>query len=424
MRTVDRLPESIASFTIGEDRYLRGLVATNIPVEEGDLFFALEGKTFDDPFRLDADLLHINGFAKRTLPVAGGRLQASLLGYHAEWTSTDQIPRRALEAGLVSRLGFLDPDLGGETTRVGATIDWRQEAEDPLALSTYLIYYRFKLFSNFTYFLDDAREGMGAFTNSGREVDGLVSPKLSLAVRPHEHIELYLNGGGGFHSNDARGTTIDIDPVNGDAVDAVDPLARQWGAEFGARWQPSFRLHLTSTVWWLNSESELLFVGDAGTTEPQGSSRRYGVELTGFLRPVDWLAFDATYTRSWADFRSRPSGSDRIPGAIESVVSAGATVTAGSFSGSLRVRHFGAYPLIAENTQRAGGTTLLNLGTSYEWDFFRVNITVINLLDSKDSDIEYFFRSRLPGEPAAGVEDVHSHPVAPRQVRATFVARF
>lgn len=66
----------------------------------------------------------------------------------------------------------------------------------------------------------------------------------------------------------------------------------------------------------------------------------------------------------------------------------------------------------------------MNLGTSYEWDFFRVNITVINLLDSKDSDIEYFFRSRLPGEPAAGVEDVHSHPVAPRQVRATFVARF
>ena len=86
-------------------------------------------------------------------------LRASALGYHAEWTSTDQIPRRAIDSGLVPRLGFLDPDLGGETTRVGATFDWQQDAEDPIQLSTYFIYYRLKLFSNFTYFLDDDVNG-------------------------------------------------------------------------------------------------------------------------------------------------------------------------------------------------------------------------------------------------------------------------
>ncbi len=529
LQTYDQLPESIASVTVGQDGFLRGLVAANVPTRKGEALIALEARGFDDPFRLDADLRHVNAFAKWTQQLGGGTLRASALGYHAEWTSTDQVPRRAVESGQIPRLGFLDPDLGGETTRVGVNVVWREEDDAPLEISSYFLYYRFKLFSNFTYFLDfpepdvgdefaqreerfawgaratkdwewslfdrplalatgaesrldvipelglfrsagrqriatvrsdnvtewsgsawselrysprpwltwiagvrgdlfvfdvDARQGTGAFTNSGVEVDGLVSPKLSLVLRPHEQVEVYLNAGGGFHSNDARGTTIRIDPADGATVDAVDPLARQWGAEFGARWQPDARFHLTGTFWWLRSASELVFVGDAGTTEAQGSSRRYGVELTGFLRPVDWLAFDASYAWSDGDFTRVRSGQDRIPNAIETIVSAGATVTAGDFSGSLRVRHFGAYPLVEDNTQRAGGTTLVNLGANYDWGPLRFGVLVVNLFDSKDSDIEYFFASRLAGEPAAGIEDVHFHPVAPRQFRATVAARF
>lgn len=526
LRTFDQLPDSIASVTIGEDRYLRGLVATNVPSEAGDFLIALEGKTFDDPFQLDADLLHINAFAKWTRPLGEGTLRTSATGYHAEWRSTEQIPRRAIESGLVPRLGFLDPDLGGETTRVGATLTWSESSETPLELSTYLLYYRLALFSNFTYFLEDpvngdefaqrdervawgargakeshlellgqplaiktgfetrldvipdlslirtagrervdtvrrddvtewsgslysevrgspfewlswmigvrgdlfvfavdAEEGVGRETNSGREIDGLVSPKLALILRPHDDVEVYLNGGGGFHSNDARGTTIRIDPATGEIVDGVDPLARQWGAEIGARWQPDRRFHLTAALWLLRSESELVFVGDAGTTEPQGSSRRHGLELTAFLRPVDWIAFDASYAISDAEFTRLPSGQDRIPGAIETIVSAGATLTAGPWSGSLRLRHFGPYPLVEDNTQRSGGTTLVNLGAGYDWGRLRFGITVINLFDSKDSDIEYFFESRLADEPDP-VADVHLHPVAPRQVRATLTARF
>ena len=269
----------------------------------------------------------------------------------------------------------------------------------------------------------DAEEGVGRETNSGREIDGLVSPKLALILRPHDDVEVYLNGGGGFHSNDARGTTIRIDPATGEIVDGVDPLARQWGAEIGARWQPDRRFHLTAALWLLRSESELVFVGDAGTTEPQGSSRRHGLELTAFLRPVDWIAFDASYAISDAEFTRLPSGQDRIPGAIETIVSAGATLTAGPWSGSLRLRHFGPYPLVEDNTQRSGGTTLVNLGAGYDWGRLRFGITVINLFDSKDSDIEYFFESRLADEPDP-VADVHLHPVAPRQVRATLTARF
>jgi hypothetical protein len=44
---------------------------------------------------------------------------------------------------------------------------------------------------------------------------------------------------------------------------------------------------------------------------------------------------------------------------------------------------------------------------------------VLNLLDSRDNDITYFYASRLPGEPAEGVDDIHFHPLEPRQLRVT-----
>ncbi|MCA9504814.1 MAG: TonB-dependent receptor [Myxococcales bacterium] len=532
MRSYDVLPHSFASLTIGQDAFVRGLSAANVEAAGGDVILALEAKTFDDPYDLDADLLHINAFAKLTRPLGAGTLRASALGYHAEWTSTDQVPRRAIDspdpAISIPRLGYVDPDLGGETTRVGTNFEWVEDGEDPLRLSTWLLYYRLKLFSNFTYFLDDpppgdgdefaqrdervawgaratkhlalelagrpfdfqlgsetrldvitdvglfqtagrartgtvrrddvhewsgavfsearftpfdwmtwmvgvrgdlyvfdvdARDGIGAESNSGTELDGLVSPKLALILRPHEQLELYLNGGGGFHSNDARGTTIAIDPSNGAAVDPVDPLARQWGAELGARWQPDRRFHVTSALWFLTSQSELVFVGDAGTTEPSGSSRRFGVELSAFLQPFRWLALDASYAWSDARFDDLPRGQDRIPGAIEQVVSAGATVTAGDWSGSLRVRHFGAYPLVEDDTQRASSTTLVNLGANYDWGPLRLGLTVINLFDSKDADIQYYYASQLATE-ATPQADVHLHPAMPRQVRGTATLRF
>jgi hypothetical protein len=49
---------------------------------------------------------------------------------------------------------------------------------------------------------------------------------------------------------------------------------------------------------------------------------------------------------------------------------------------------------------------------------------VLNLFDSKDDDIAYWYASRLPGEPAAGVDDYHFHPIEPRDLRAYFTWKF
>jgi hypothetical protein len=114
---------------------------------------------------------------------------------------------------------------------------------------------------------------------------------------------------------------------------------------------------------------------------------------------------------------------DRIPNGLEHVVSAGATITAGAFSSSIRLRHFAAYPLLEDNTQRAGSTTLVNLGSAYTWRRVTFDLTVVNLFDSMDNDIQYYYESRLASE-AAPVADTHRHPAEPRQLRGTLRVTF
>ena len=84
---------------------------------------------------------------------------------------------------------------------------------------------------------------------------------------------------------------------------------------------------------------------------------------------------------------------------------------------SLRVRHFGERPLVEDNTVRSDPSTVWNLGLGYRGEAFELRLEALNLFDSEDDDITYFYASRLPNEPAGGVEDVHFHPIEPRTVR-------
>lgn len=257
--------------------------------------------------------------------------------------------------------------------------------------------------------------------NTGRSRDGIVSPKASLVVAAREGMEVYASGGFGFHSNDARGTTITTDPVTGDPASRVDPLVRSRGGELGLRLSTVGGWRATASAWALDLDSELLFVGDGGTTEPSGRSRRAGVTVANYYRPVPSLALDADVSLARARFVEAPAGEQRVPGALEHVVAAGITwggVRRGPFS-ALRLRHFGAYPLIEDNSVRATPTTLLNGDVGYQFGTVRVQVAVLNLLNGRGRDIQYYYASRLAGEPAGGVEDIHFHPVEPRQLRLT-----
>jgi hypothetical protein len=49
---------------------------------------------------------------------------------------------------------------------------------------------------------------------------------------------------------------------------------------------------------------------------------------------------------------------------------------------------------------------------------------VLNLLNTQADQITYYYTSRLSGEPAEGVNDVHFHPVEPLAVRFTVSKAF
>jgi outer membrane receptor protein involved in Fe transport len=261
--------------------------------------------------------------------------------------------------------------------------------------------------------------------NSGRASDSIGSLKAGAAWKVDDGVELYANWGQGFHSNDARGTTISIDPVSGDPADPVTPLVRSTGSEIGLRWFVPDRWQMTVAVWQLKLDSELLFVGDAGNTEASRPSDRYGVEVgwSVFAGERSQLALEASYTRS--RFADRDPAGRHIPGAVPLVLSAEWTADWGDgWYSSLRARHLSRYPLIEDDSVSSDGSTLVNAAIGKRWDRWSLELDLLNAFDSKDHDIDYFYSSRLPGEPVEGVEDIHFHIFEPRSLRLRLTRRF
>ena len=250
--------------------------------------------------------------------------------------------------------------------------------------------------------------------------------KSTAVLGPWKETELYINGGYGYHSNDARGATIAVDPSTGEPAERVTPLVRARGAELGIRTVRVRRLQSTVALWYLGFDSELLFIGDAGITEASRPSRRFGVEWTNYARLKAWLTAEADMSFSRARFTDHAAEGDVIPGALDRVVSGALTVEpAKRVFGSIRLRHFGPRPLIENASVRSESTTIWNGEIGYGvTSRTRLMFEMFNLLDSKVSDIDYFYTSRLPGEPLVGVEDIHLHPSLPRAARVTLQMSF
>jgi hypothetical protein len=261
--------------------------------------------------------------------------------------------------------------------------------------------------------------------NSGTTTAGMVNPKAGVTLGPWKSTELYVNAGTGFHSNNALGTTISRDAA-GRQVDRVTPLVRAKGAEIGLRTVAVPRLQSTVSFWMLRLGSELVYNGDVGATEPGPASRRHGIEIANYYSPTPWLVLDADVSLSQARFAESDPAGRYVPEAVGTVVSAGASVDDFHRAfGSLRLRYFGARALVADNSVRSTPTSLVNLQGGYQVSkTVRAVVDVFNLFDARTSDIDYYFASRLPGEPLEGIEDIHFHPVVPRTVRMGMIVAF
>ena len=513
-KTADKLTP-FAKGETGAFGFRRGVAGGSTALGAGDLLVAGEAQFYNGPWVLDENLNRFAGLMKYSTQGSNSDLSVQFNAYDAKWNYTDQVPRRAIESGLIDRFGFIDGDLGGETTRLGTVIGG---SAGSTRFNAYATFYDFRLVSNFTYFLEDPIDGdqfvqrdrrwvlggsldrrvdlgparvtigadlrhdaiskLGLFAstggfardavrsddveetgiaayasaevplapglraivglrydhmfydivsdlaaNSGDGDDGIFGPKASLAWQISDAVEFYANYGQSFHSNDVRGASIAIDPASGDPADRVPVFARAEGAEMGARVERG-SINASLVGFWLNLDSELVFVGDGGATEANDGSRRYGVEANLFWQAASWLRIDAAYAHTDARYVGPPVGMRDIPGAVPTVLSGGVTlqpVKHLTLTGQLR--HFGSAPLIEDASVTSDPTTLVNIGGYWDVGALTVGAEVFNLFDARDADITYFYESRLRGE-TRGIEDLHVHPVEPRQLRISARVRF
>ncbi|WP_426336360.1 TonB-dependent receptor [Pseudoduganella sp. R-31] len=254
--------------------------------------------------------------------------------------------------------------------------------------------------------LDRYRFGVG----QARAGDTLASPGISLAFGPWERTEFYLNAGRGFHSNDARGVTQAQEPAT--------PLARSRGLEFGLRSEAVKGLQTVVALYRLDFDSELIYLGDAGSTEAGRPSRRYGIEFSNYYKPFKCLSLDADLAFARGRFRQAAPEGERIPGAVEGVAQLAATLTpAGPWSGSLRLRWFGPRPLVEDNSVRSKASATVNGRLAYKLAArATLELEGFNLANRQVSAIDYFYESRLGGEAEARA-DIHFHPIEARSFR-------
>jgi outer membrane receptor protein involved in Fe transport len=159
-------------------------------------------------------------------------------------------------------------------------------------------------------------------------------------------------------------------------------------------------------------------VGDAGTTEPSRPSRREGIEWANYFKPSRNVTADFDVTLSRSRFKDNDPAGNHIPGAADRTMSGGLAYAEGRWSAGLRLRYFGPRTLVEDDSQRSGSSTLFNAKLGYAaGKQVKLGVEVLNMFNRRVDDITYFYASRLPGEPAAGVEDKHFHPAEPRTLR-------
>lgn len=524
-RLFNTLPDGSLTLTYGSYDYARLLLADSWSLGQGSLSAGIEYTHSNGPWNKGDDYDRYNIFTRYHQGDEDNFFNLTLLAHQGQWDSSDQIPKRAIDSGIIDRFGAVDPTTGGDTSRYSLSTQWQKSDKNSTThLDAWVGYYDLELFSNFTYFLNDPirgdqfeqsesrifsgvnlwkryeyllsgkenkttigfqnqndfindiglyltenrqrfdtirqddvsvssfslyldhetqfndwfRAGLGVrgdlfhfdvesdlAANSGDETDAIASPKLRLIFGPWAETEFYLNAGLGFHSNDARGVTIEIDPTDGTTpVGSSDPLVRTKGAEIGVRSHAIENLTATATLWYLESDSELVYVGDAGTSEAGDASERWGIELAAYYRPTDWLTLDTEYAWSQAQFVGVPNGQKEIPNAVEHVLSAGVTVGQElGYFGSLRARYFSPRPLEESGSIESDSSFMLNARVGYRKADWEISIDVLNLLDTEDNDIEYFYESRLSSE-VSPISGKHIHPAEPRQVRLNVTYKF
>lgn len=261
----------------------------------------------------------------------------------------------------------------------------------------------------------------------------LAQPKVNLIVGPFAKTEIYASYGRGFHSNDARGVfgTVAAEGIQASGV-ATPLLASTTGFELGMRSNLIPRLQLQLAVFQQDFGSELSYNADTGQDEAGAPSRRQGIEVGGQYHPFKWLELNADLAFSKPRYHTNDLAAygleqPYIADAPNFIYSAGVLINGlGPISGGLQWRRLGTHSL-NDGTKypQDGGYSEWNMDVSYAAPHgWKLTVGVFNLFNSKDAASDYYYTSRLPGEPAEGITGFQTHPLEPRSARFTLAKTF
>jgi hypothetical protein len=247
---------------------------------------------------------------------------------------------------------------------------------------------------------------------NGRVTQARPNVKANLALGPWYQTEFFANFGTGYHSNDARAVISDPN---------LTALPTAQGYEFGLRSKAIPRTELSLTYWVIDLASELVFVGDDGTTEARGPSHREGIEFAVRVKILDWLTFSGDVTAAKAEFDTGGA----VP--LAPLLTSRADLTARlpwGLSSSLSMRYLGDRYADEERHQTARGYLLFDITARYRYKWLEAFVSIENLANTEYREAQFFFTSRLAGEPAGGVPDIHYTPGNPRTVMGGLAVRF
>lgn len=522
-KTREVVKEGVVQLAGGQFNTQRYLLMLSPTIDKVRTLFAAEGYYTDGPFQNDNRYFRGNLLGKATLnPTARSELSVTGTFHKAQWNGSGEIPLRAVTDGSLDRFGAIDPSEGGRTMRSTGRLNYHYDTASGgrFFADAYGQYYKFDLFTNFTFFLNDPVNGDGfqqsdqrvvyggdvgyrqvvsvlgapgaitlgaqarvddiharlapqvrrtvlgttldsdiqeasyapylkadiqpfpwmrlagglrseIFTfdvrnrcqdcveqPAGRTTSGVLLPKANLILGPWAATEFFVNYGDGFHSNDARSAV----------VPGSSPIARARTYEAGVRskpWGPD-GVELVATLWALDLKQELVFVGDEGTTEIRGATRRRGVEVAARGQVYGPFYFNGSFTWTRAEFRN----GDAIPLAPE-FTAYGALLLKWpeGLTSQLQATYLGVRPLIEDRSVKAPSWVDFDLSERYQLPIklshgrLEAFLFIQNLLNTKWEQATFFFESRLRNE-AAGVNDIHFVPGNPRFVMGGFAWYF
>lgn len=174
---LNQVPTSV-TLGFGQDGYRRALVLGSTSLGPGTLLAAGEGYHNDGPFDVPDDYNRLNGVLRYHAGSDRDYWTLTAMGYSGKWNSTDQVPERAIDEGLIGRFGSLAPTDGGISSRYSLSFSRVNRSDtDQNQFSAYVIRYKLDLWSTFTYYLKDPTFGDQMLQHDDRVVYGFKGSK-------------------------------------------------------------------------------------------------------------------------------------------------------------------------------------------------------------------------------------------------------